>query len=125
MPEIPSKNTRCHRLAIFLSTVSWGLYVALVFCGTPVDPELEKGHRSHSNLYLFRVDGTDIVTAPGKEYYFSWIGWCSQDDVTILEGKRELPTPKYVAFPKRLDEELTVMAMCNSKVHREAMVELA
>jgi hypothetical protein len=93
---MPSKKTY-HIIALCLTAASLGIYIGLIFGGTHADPET-KTRLSHSNLYLFRVNGTEIVTAPGKEFYFSWIGLCTQDDATMLGGERTVPPPEYVAF---------------------------
>lgn len=96
---MPSKTTY-HLIAITLSVASWAIYMGLTLGGTNPDPEA-KTRLSHSNLYLFRVNGTEITTAPGKEFYFSWIGFCTQDDATMLGGERTVPPPEYVLRPRR------------------------
>ncbi|GHJ85962.1 hypothetical protein NliqN6_2364 [Naganishia liquefaciens] len=93
MPQTKASKKKFHIAAIVLTLAAWGCYVALTFFGTNLDASV-KTHLSHSNLYLFRVNGTEITTAPGKEYYFSWIGFCSQDDATMLGGQRTVPPPR-------------------------------
>jgi hypothetical protein len=120
--QMPSKKTY-HIMALCLTAASLGIYIAVTFAGTHADPET-KTRLSHSNLYLFRVNGTEIVTAPGKEFYFSWIGFCTQDDATMLGGERTVPPPEYVTFhAERLTSPMTDYSL-NPKLHREAMVEL-
>lgn len=93
MPQSESSKKKSHITAIVLTLGVWICYVALIFFGTNLN-ESTKTHLRHSNLYLFRVNGTEITTARGKEYYFSWIGFCSQDDATMLGGQRTVPPPK-------------------------------
>lgn len=93
MPQSESSKKKFHIAAIVLTLGAWGFYLALIFFGTNLD-ESTKTHLSQNNLYLFHVNGTEITTARGKEYYFSWIGFCSQDDATMLGGQRTVPPPK-------------------------------
>lgn len=82
-----------HGLSIGLTLVAWFLLLLITVAGTPIIKS-NKTPLSDSQFYFLRINGTEVASAPGKQFYFGWSGFCVQDDLKLLGGQREMKPPK-------------------------------
>lgn len=92
-----------HGLSIITTLVSWIMLLLITFGGTPIIKD-NKTALSDDQLYFLRINGTEVTSAPGKQFYFGWSGFCVQDDLTLLGGQREMKPPKSVPFDCSRDQ---------------------
>lgn len=81
--------------AFWLTFGCWASLMFLTFGGTPLDAK-SKAIIQDYQWYFMRINGTEVVSAPGKQFYFGWAGFCVQDDVTLLAGNAAVRPPKWV-----------------------------
>lgn len=85
--------TTPHGWSIWLTLGAWICLMLITFGGTPItkDPKIPL---TDDQFFFLRINGTEVASAPGKQFYFGWSGFCVQDDIKLLGGKRELQPPK-------------------------------
>jgi hypothetical protein len=82
-----------HGWSIGLTLVAWFLLLLITVAGTPI-VKSNKTPLSDDQFYFVRINGTEVASAPGKQFYFGWSGFCVQDDFKLLGGQREMKPPK-------------------------------